>query len=171
MGCGKSTVGRILARRLKWKFIDLDEFVERRERLSVAELFEVRGEEGFRRAERRAIRALARRRRSVIAVGGGAPTRAGNRALLKRMGYMVYIRVTPELLARRLAREGGDRPLLRSAGGNPRRLRKLVKAMLRKREPYYRQADACVCGGNRAPGALAGMVLRRAVREAKDCGM
>lgn len=143
MGCGKTTVGRALARRLGWRFLDLDRVIERRGGGSVRGLFRRRGEEAFRRLEAVEIRRLHRIRHRVVAAGGGAPVAPRNRYWLKRAGVVVYLRVPVPVLVRRL-RRARNRPLLAPAKGEPRVLHRLVASLLKKRERHYAEADFAV---------------------------
>lgn len=111
MGAGKSAVGRSVAERLGRPFIDLDEEIERIEGAAVPELFEQRGEAGFRAAERAALERLTDAADAVVATGGGVVLREDNRALLRRLGTVVYLAVTPEQALARLGEDHG-RPLL-----------------------------------------------------------
>lgn len=149
-----------MARRLGWKFVDLDSLVARREGASVAAIFRRRGEAAFRSAESAAIRGLIRLKSRVISVGGGAPVSAQNRAWLRRAGHVVYIRVPVEVLAGRLARSR-NRPLLYPARGDRAKLRRLISGLLRRRRRFYMQADTVVHAGRRSSGKLAGIILRR----------
>src|SRR5262245_31769003 len=92
MASGKTTVGRVLARMLGWRFTDLDRVVERRAGRSIPALFRRRGEQAFRRLEHEAIRGLRRRRGWVVAAGGGAPVVPRNRPWLRRAGRVVWLR-------------------------------------------------------------------------------
>ena len=123
MGAGKTSVGRLLARRLNWIFEDLDDLIERREGRRIAEIFRDSGETDFRHAEHTALRqvldTLSVRPGRIVALGGGAFAQAGNAALLKRHGARVVFLDAPfDVLWERCqeqAREmGTDRPLLRS---------------------------------------------------------
>ncbi|MEK7474531.1 MAG: shikimate kinase [Candidatus Coatesbacteria bacterium] len=159
MGSGKTTVGRVLARRIGWRFLDLDREVERRAGMSVAAIFRRRGEEAFRAAEYAAIRGLCRRRCRVVAVGGGAPVSARNRAWLRRAGLVVWLRVPAAELVRRL-RPGASRPLLAPAHGDCRALARLVKGLLRRRTAAYSRAAVAVSGS----GSSARVAARVAAR-------
>lgn len=159
MGSGKTTVGRRLAARLRWRFVDLDRLVERRAGMPVTEVFRRRGERVFRRIEHRAVRSLARCRRCVIAAGGGVLTYAPNRPLLKAAGLRVWLQVPVAVIARRV--RGSSRPLLASARGNPAALRRLIGRLLRTRQPAYASADLTIPAGRGTPSAVADVVLRR----------
>ena len=109
MGSGKTTVGRILATRLGWDFVDTDRRVEAKTGLAIPEIFATRGEAGFRALEAEVIRDLARGERQVIATGGGAVLDPANRLSLRMAGVVVHLKASPELLWRRVS--GSDRPL------------------------------------------------------------
>lgn len=116
MGAGKTTVGKALAQRLGWTFYDLDEAIERRERKSIAQIFDHAGESAFRRIESAALKDLLRRsgNDSVIALGGGAFTQPGNRKALAQAGAVTVLLSAPlEELERRCRAAGRARPLAR----------------------------------------------------------
>ena len=143
-GGGKTTVGRILARRLRRAFVDSDERVEEMAGESVARIFARGGEAAFRRFEAAALGEILRARGQVVACGGGAVLRASNRALMRRAGAVVHLRANAETLARRLARNRRGRPLLPAAAGGA--LTDALAAMERTRAPLYeRTAKIAVC--------------------------
>jgi shikimate kinase len=138
-GCGKSTAGRQLARQLGWRFADSDAEIEHQIGGSIRAYFDRHGEEAFRELERHAIERLAEPSQLVLATGGGAVLRPENRAAMTQPGNMVvYLRATPEDLARRL-RHDTHRPLLQV--GDP--LRKL-RDLFRVRDPLYREVASFV---------------------------
>ncbi len=114
MASGKTTVGRIVAERLGWGFVDSDDQIEQRTGRSVREIFEAEGEVAFRVKESKALEAaVADSSPQVIAVAGGAVLELANRDLLRRAGTVVWLRADPELLARRATASGQQhRPLL-----------------------------------------------------------
>ena len=148
MGAGKTSVGRLVAARLKWTFIDSDHEVVRRAGLSVREIFERDGEAGFRRLERDAVTAAIARPRIVLALGGGAVESPEVRRRVWGDGFVIYLAASADVLERRLSagESTGTRPLL--DGGFP-------AALLRAREPHYRNAHRTVVTTGRNVDAVA----------------
>lgn len=109
MGSGKTTVGRILATRLGWDFVDTDRLVEAKAGIPIPAIFAERGEAGFRELEAATIQEVARGDRQVIATGGGAILDPANRLALRMAGVVVHLKASPEMLWRRVS--GSDRPL------------------------------------------------------------
>jgi shikimate kinase len=138
MAVGKTAVGRRLARRLGWRFIDTDALIEEREGMSIADIFESRGEEYFRRAEREVIDALDPPEPAVIATGGGTFVDAHNRSRLERLGVTVCLVTSLETVMKRVARNG-KRPLARGDEARPR-----LEKLLEERMPVYRRADVLI---------------------------
>lgn len=139
MGAGKSTVGRALAARAGWAVVDTDNLIEQRAGRSVAELFSEVGEGQFRRQESELVAELAGVAGPVVvSVGGGAVLWEANRATMRRSGTVVWLRATPEVLARRLGR-GDGRPLLSRTGGRQDLLGR-IEVLAAERDPLYRQA-------------------------------
>jgi len=153
-GCGKSTVGRQLARALGWRFVDCDHEIERRIGGPIRAFFERHGEEAFRDIEQEVIAGLVTAERCVLATGGGAVLREANRQALAAHGKVVYLRSSPEELFRRL-RHDTQRPLLQVR--DPlRRLRDLY----RERDPLYRAAaDFVIETGRPLVPTLVNMIL------------
>jgi shikimate kinase len=137
MGAGKSSVGRLLARRLGRCFVETDDMITARVGRSIPEIFAERGEAEFRALEEEAVRLLALKSGDVIATGGGLPCREGRPAALRAVGTVVWLRGDFETMYER-ARRAGERPML--AG----RARDEIEALYRAREPYYRQADLTI---------------------------
>ena len=133
MGAGKTTVGRVLARRLSRRFLDSDEEIESRCGVRIPVIFEIEGEAGFRARERSVIDELTRLEGIVLATGGGAVLAEQTRRALAERGTVIYLRAQPSDLVRRL-RHDRNRPLLRTA--DP--LQKLEE-LYAQRDPLYRE--------------------------------
>jgi shikimate kinase len=141
MGAGKSSVGRVLAEHLGWTFEDLDDRIEEREKQTVEEIFRNAGEDGFRRAEREALKELLHGLHSgaekVIALGGGAFVEESNLRLIAAANFpTVFLDAAVEELWKRCRQQsesqGLERPLLRSLQG--------FRELYEKRRPYYLRA-------------------------------
>jgi shikimate kinase/3-dehydroquinate synthase len=133
MGAGKTTIGRILARRLGKRFIDSDHEIEARTGASIPWIFEIEGEESFRRREAEVIRDLCAEEGVVLATGGGAVLNPDTRASLKARGTVIYLRANVNSILMRTAHDK-NRPLLQTA--DPRRK---LEELLLQREPLYRE--------------------------------
>jgi shikimate kinase len=150
MGAGKTSVGKLLARRLGKTFIDADHEIERITGVRIPLIFEIEGESGFRARESKILAELITRSHIVLATGGGAVLLEQNRRLLSERGTVVYLRATPQDLWHR-TRHDRNRPLLHTA--NP--LAKLNDLFV-ERDPLYREvAHLIVDTGNQSLSSLA----------------
>lgn len=131
MGAGKTTIGRQLARVLNREFVDLDHELEARCGVRVSIIFDIEGEEGFRKRETTALDECSRRRGIVLATGGGAVLAPENRQYLQQRGVVVYLRANAHELFRRVSRDR-SRPLLQTADPEAR-----LQTLLTQREPLY----------------------------------
>lgn len=135
MGCGKSSVGKALAREMEIPFVDTDERIEEQTGRKISDIFRESGETYFREMETSVLKQLLDSEgRKVIAVGGGLPVRTVNREYLKRLGTTVYLLAKPETLVGRLE-DDDTRPLLQ--GGE---LREKIERLMRDREEIYQSA-------------------------------
>jgi len=133
MGSGKTTIGQRLAKKLDLEFLDNDHELEDQTGASVSLIFDLEGEEGFRRRETDMLKKLTARKNVLLATGGGTILSSENRALLKDTGTVVYLRTTVRQQIRRLSRDK-SRPLLQS-GDREEKLARLAKA----RNPLYEE--------------------------------
>jgi shikimate kinase len=142
MGAGKSTVGRLLARRSGFDFVDCDREIEARSGVTIATIFELEGEEGFRRRESALIDELTRRPRIVLATGGGAILDEENRCRLRDRGLVIYLRATVDEIVRRTQKDRA-RPLLQTSDRRAR-----IMQLLAERESLYSQAAHVIVQSN-----------------------
>ena len=163
MGAGKSTVGRILARRLGKRFVDTDHEIEKRNGVTIPVIFEIEGEEGFRKREQEVLTDLAQEPDLVLSTGGGIVLRPDNRAVLREQGFVVYLSARPELLAER-TRHDRSRPLL-NVDDPLGRLRELHGV----RDPLYREvAHAIVETGRGAPQQVVQAIIVALTKASKQ---
>jgi shikimate kinase len=134
MGSGKSSVGRLVARTLRGRFVDTDRLVVERAGRDITDIFATNGEGFFREEESRALCSLLGGRGLVVATGGGIVTVAANLAALKELGFVVWLTASEETIWDRVSRNT-KRPLLRTE--NPR---ETVRTLLASRNPLYEKA-------------------------------
>lgn len=131
MGAGKTTIGRQLAKRLSRKFYDCDHEIEKHTGADIPLIFELEGEEGFRKRESQVLQELVSMKNIVLSTGGGAVLDPGNRKLLLDSGIIIYLKSTAEKLFKRIA-DDKRRPLLQTDDKF-----KKIKKILEEREPVY----------------------------------
>ena len=139
-GAGKSTLGRKVADKLGYSFIDLDQRIEEKQRISIPKLFQQQGEAQFRRTEHEILlEIVAREEGFVMATGGGTPCYYFNIALMNDHGVTVYLDVSPDELALRIIETGiENRPIFKSH--THRELVQEIREIKTKREVFYQQA-------------------------------
>lgn len=137
MGCGKTTLGEALARQLHCRFLDLDEFIEERQGVTVVEIFDEMGENRFRELETEALREVAVMTDVIVACGGGTPCQGDNMALMNQAGTTVWLTTSPERITARLLlpEEKSKRPKIHTLP--PDEILPLVQRELAEREVYY----------------------------------
>jgi shikimate kinase len=139
MGTGKTAVGKRLARRLGWQFVDVDSVIVASAKESVANIFATHGEAVFRRLEQRAIRRISRGDQQVIATGGGAFANPQNRRMLRAVGPVICLAASPRIILQRVGPTLSSRPLLAGADPLPR-----IQALLNQRAAAYAKADLTI---------------------------
>ncbi len=143
MGCGKTTVGIRLSYRLRRAMEDTDKLIEKEERRTISEIFRTDGEEYFRELETKCLKKLIRTSKNmIISVGGGLPLREENRALLKELGTVIYLRANAETIYER-TKHDTSRPLLQ--GDDPQGK---IRVLLAAREAVYESAADVVIDVN-----------------------
>ena len=142
MGTGKSTVARLLAAKLKRRYVDTDKEIEELTGKTVARLINEQGIVRFRSEETLMLKKLSSRQGLVIATGGGAPLSPENRRLLRETGILISLSASPEVIYERVKRKKKDRPLL--AKGD---LKEQITKLMEERREIYQIADFTVDTG------------------------
>jgi len=153
---GKTTFGRRLANRLGLDFIDLDEYIEEKEKKSIPELYSSLGEEGFRRTEWKALKEVILNDGVVISTGGGAPCNCDNMNIMERYGEVIYLKVSDHTLVDRLRHAAKDRPIV--LGKNEEELKIYIAGLRDRCEHHYNRAKYIVNGDNPDVEAIAVML-------------
>ncbi len=139
MGCGKSFLGKKLARALDFGFLDMDEYIQTTTSMKISEIFREYGEPGFRDMERKCLGLIPPNKRLIIATGGGTPCFFNNVDVMNAKGLTIYLKAEEEILLKRLKAERRHRPLI--ANLKHEELSHFIRKKLVEREPYYQKAD------------------------------
>lgn len=155
MGVGKTTIGRQLAKLLGYEFVDCDHEIEAKTGATIAWIFDVEGEAGFRKREQEMIEKLTQRASIVLATGGGAVINPENRKTLQQRGIVVYLMADIDELLKRTAHDK-NRPLLQT--DDPRQ--KLM-SIIKEREPWYKEVADLVFDTQRKNSAASATILQK----------
>lgn len=139
MGCGKSTFGRYLANQIGWDFVDLDDYIEEKEKKSIKEIFSFKGEDYFRNLETSVLMESKVWKKTVVSCGGGTPCYNDNARLINDLGLSVYLRLSPEVLKDRLVNERSKRPLISDMSNTE--LLEFITSKLEERSRFYECAN------------------------------
>jgi shikimate kinase len=151
-GSGKSTVGKILAKKLNKKFLDLDELIESNISKTIHQLVESEGWDAFRKAEHRAVKEVSTLSNTVIACGGGTICYFDNAVLLKKSGTIVFLQISPGMAAERI-RHSQNRPNL------TRRNNEMKEIWNKRKESYLSTADLIIQSGKKNPHGIAEEII------------
>lgn len=155
MGSGKTTVGKQLAKRTRMDFVDSDHMIEDRCGVSISTIFDIEGEDGFRKRETKMLQELCARSGIVLATGGGAIATEENRILLRKSGFVVYLKTTIETQLAR-TQKTLNRPLLENVDIES----KLTELMGERGDLYEQEADLIVMSGNRLVSKVVEEILQ-----------
>lgn len=156
MGAGKTTIGRLLSMTLGLEFIDSDRAIEEKAGANIPWIFDVEGEEGFRRREESMIASLCDEQGIVLATGGGAVTREANRNVLKQRGFVIYLHTTVAQQLERTARDR-NRPLLQTEDPEA-----VLQKLFSIRDPLYREvASLIVNTDRRSPRSVVNEITKK----------
>lgn len=146
MGCGKSTLGKNLAKKLNLEFIDSDLEIEKMENLSISDIFQKNGENYFRDLEKEYLYSILDKKNILLSTGGGLPCFNNNIDLLKKMGTTFYLKLNAIELTKRIINSKTKRPL--TINKKEDEVYSFVKKTLNEREKVYQQADYVLTGKN-----------------------
>lgn len=155
MGSGKTTVGKQLAKRTRMDFVDSDHMIEDRCGVSISTIFDIEGEDGFRKRETKMLQELCARSNVVLATGGGAITTEENRILLRKSGFVIYLKTTIETQLAR-TQKNQNRPLLENVDVAD----KLSELMAERGTLYEQEADLVVMSGDRIVSKVVEEILQ-----------
>lgn len=160
MGAGKSTIGRLLAKELRYNFRDSDREIEARTGADIPWIFDVEGEEGFRQREEAMIAELVLERGIVLATGGGVVMRESNRRALAENGLVVYLRTSVEQQIQRIGKDR-QRPLLQNADPEV-----VLRDLMAKRDPLYQEvAHLVIDTDQRGPKVVINTIMDKLADE------
>lgn len=146
MGCGKSSKGSKLAKKLNLSFFDLDILFEEKYKLTVQQFFSKYGEDLFRKLEHKLLKEILHNDNMVLSLGGGTPCFYDNMNLMNESGITIYIKMSVKALHHRLTHAKKPRPLLKDR--SPEKLESFIGSQLNEREIYYSKADLTISGIN-----------------------
>ena len=142
MGAGKTFCAKSLAKKLHWRDLDSDVIIERREKMSIPQIFRNKGESYFRTVESRVIKDLLVKPQTVLSLGGGVVCRKVNRSLLKKKSFVIWVKAAADVIHKRTSKSP-HRPLL-----NVNDPKQRIDEIVREREQYYRQCAHVVVTNN-----------------------
>ncbi|TVR43079.1 MAG: shikimate kinase [Bacteroidia bacterium] len=157
MGCGKSSLGKRLAKKLNYSFLDLDCRLEELIGMTVSDAFDTHGEEHFRQMEKKVLHETFGLRNTIIATGGGTPCYFDNMEQMKNNGVTVYLKMSPLSLSYRLRYASSNRPLVKDLTGSD--LEQFVDQKLREREPVYAQSHVIIKGESAKPDQIISLLF------------
>ncbi len=144
MGSGKSTMGRWVADALEWSFLDLDYFIENKYHKTISQIFEEKGEDGFREIEKKCLKEVSDFDKVIIGAGGGTPCFYDNMDVMNSTGLTIYLKLEPKVLNERLCASKSQRPLVANKDGDE--LLSYIADKLNEREPHYSMAKIVADG-------------------------
>lgn len=156
MGSGKSTVGKLLSEHLNLDFIDFDRELEEEQGKTIEEMFDLYGEDQFRKLEHEQLKKLLSKENTVISLGGGTPCFYNNMELINKNGTSVYLEQDADTLAKRLLKIKNKRPLIRDLAEIE--LKYFIETNLEQRLPYYSKAHHTVPAKDLSPERLSQII-------------
>lgn len=167
MGSGKTSIGKVLAKQLDFTFMDMDAEIEKKEKMSIAAVFNLKGENYFRNLEQKWLENFDFDN-VVVSVGGGTPCFNNNMDLILRKGVVVYLNLPIAMMAKRVMNAKTIRPLIEAYKNDWDSLLAFMTTTFNNREPYYRQADILFEASNMSASKkqlLADMIKRKSLKK------
>jgi len=149
MGSGKTTIGSLLAQKLDYSFIDLDHYIEKRVVKKITDIFDEKGEDGFRELEHKMLLEVSMLENVVISTGGGAACFHNNMDLMNETGLSIYLKLSTPTLVNRLQKAKDFRPLIKDK--TDEELVIFIDKTLETREKYYLQATLVIDNDDKNP--------------------
>ncbi len=146
MGSGKSTIGKQLAKKLNYNFIDLDELFVKKTNCTIPDFFNKNGEEIFRKKEFSLLREIDFSKNIIISTGGGTPCYKNNMEFIRNIGISIYLKLEPELLCKRLIKSHTIRPMV--IGKSETELQIWIENLLNYRKSFYEKAQVIIDARN-----------------------
>ncbi|MDI6786509.1 MAG: shikimate kinase [bacterium] len=159
MGTGKSSIGKILAERLDMSFLEMDEIIEKENKMTISDIFEKYGEAYFRELEKDLIERISKNNSCVISTGGGVVLNEENVELLQKNGILISLMAKEEVIYKRVKNET-HRPLLKTKNG----LQK-IREILNHRRPFYEKAGFCIDTSNMSKNEVVEKIIEYAERQ------
>jgi len=160
MGCGKTTMGKRIARKAGIPFVDLDQKIVEETGMSITDFFAINGENVFRQTETQMLRTISNTEANVISTGGGTPCFNDNIEWMNENGTTVYLKLPPRALLKRLSgKEGTSRPLLK--GKNEEQILDFIIMKLSEREKFYEQANLIIDVQNMNPKLVLDLLITK----------
>lgn len=153
MGCGKTTVGRLLAKRIGREFIDMDKYIEEKENMTISQIFEKHGEEYFRDIEHQVCVELSEKPNLIVATGGGALTYKRNVEAVRKNASVLFLSVPVEVISKRLENDT-TRPLLQRADKE-----QAIRELYNKRLPLYTDAATIIVEASQNPKSVVNLIV------------
>ncbi len=158
MGSGKTTVGKLLARKLKWPFLDTDQEIEKCLKLSITQIFEKYGAERFRAEEKKELKKLIRKSNHVISLGGGSLINKENLTLTQSNGVLVYLKASTQTLISNLNHQTNQRPLLANLSKRQQLIQ--IRKLLQERKTTYEKCSYIIKIDNLTPLDIAQKIIK-----------
>ncbi|MFK7906382.1 MAG: shikimate kinase [Chitinophagales bacterium] len=144
MASGKSRIGKLLANKLQYKYVDADDYIEAKAQQTIPQIFEERGEAYFRELEQTCLHELVQEEQILVSTGGGMACHFDNMEQMNRSGLTIFLEVPPPIITSRLLQAKNTRPLVKKFEHDRDALLNFIEGKLTERLPFYRQAQITV---------------------------